>query len=706
MTQHTYTLTERTAIEAESSVGNWPEAYLLAAQYAEMGGADPNVVAWLRGAASANDGHGAPSDFIRAYTAAQYMTRYGGIFNDFQVVSDEIAENVIDSILSPPYKSPTIEDIIADDIGPSAAIIFGGEADGWAGNPILLGLGQAGPLYNNILHDAGPETGDTYDALALIKFTTQDLSDLFSLAISDLDALGSNVLTVAAGIASVGVYIADAYGAVETATLLTKNIILGRVNSGDELISSLGDDIIHGGFGNDTIFANFGADLFDGGVGDDRVDYGLVSSGVAVLIDPELGGANHIATVVGEGWDELYNIEQVIGTDDDDLFQIATLVDLPLSIDGADGSDTLDVSTATEAATFDLVTGIVEVGAHEVEVANFQKYVGSDFDDSFRLNDAAEEVNAGRGDDSVKLSGGTLVSAATLDGGDGTDTVSFEALNSGIIGTFESGAFEFGSYMIENFERIRGTEYADVLTNLDNGYALDGGGGDDLLTASDDGDALYGGAGNDQLTGGDGTDFLFGDDGNDTLDGAGGSDWIDGGAGDDTFYLRQDTLARDFAGQNTYVLGTHSAMGSGSTELILDGVDLVGRDIDYSAPRIIDYSGESSVNYGGSIFTTFTVMSDESVSVDQVDHHYRVGTTNTGYDFFIDSFEMHYFDEITEEETITDFNVVHITSDIDAYWDGELGLQQRIDLLEDSVITSFIVEDPWWGSVGISVEYA
>lgn len=159
-----------------------------------------------------------------------------------------------------------------------------------------------------------------------------------------------------------------------------------------------------------------------------------------------------------------------------------------------------------------------------------------------------------------------------LDGGLGSDSVSFSLSTSGVIVSLQDGTAQavdkesasgFGDKSLTSIENVVGTEQADQLI------------GDDFQNyiAGDDGD--------DQLIGGAGDDYLIGGIGNDTLT---------GGAGDDQFvyYLNaaapigSDTIT-DFAAEedNIYLIGynenalvrTLNSLGDDVIELLEDDPD-------------------------------------------------------------------------------------------------------------------------------------
>ncbi len=76
-------------------------------------------------------------------------------------------------------------------------------------------------------------------------------------------------------------------------------------------------------------------------------------------------------------------------------------------------------------------------------------------------------------------------------------------------------------------DRIRGTQWDDVIT---------AGSGNDRVTAGAGNDTVCGGAGNDWLNGGRNNDTIVGNSGDDTLKGDAGRDALIGGAGDDLLF--------------------------------------------------------------------------------------------------------------------------------------------------------------------------
>ncbi len=99
----------------------------------------------------------------------------------------------------------------------------------------------------------------------------------------------------------------------------------------------------------------------------------------------------------------------------------------------------------------------------------------------------------------------------SFDGGDGSDTYSAEAAESGAsIDLAQEAAFVRFSTpeRIASIENVRGSDFGDEILGDGNPNRIDGLGGDD---------AIDGGFGDDTISGGAGTNTLFGNDGIDTL---------------------------------------------------------------------------------------------------------------------------------------------------------------------------------------------
>jgi Ca2+-binding RTX toxin-like protein len=92
----------------------------------------------------------------------------------------------------------------------------------------------------------------------------------------------------------------------------SKNTLDGGVGN-DVLDAGAGNDTLLGGAGTDILIGGLGTDTMNGGTGDDLVDYTDAAAGF-VNINLNTGKAT------GDGSDTLISIEDVVGSDGDDIF--------------------------------------------------------------------------------------------------------------------------------------------------------------------------------------------------------------------------------------------------------------------------------------------------------------------------------------------------------------------------------------------------
>jgi uncharacterized delta-60 repeat protein len=141
-------------------------------------------------------------------------------------------------------------------------------------------------------------------------------------------------------------------------------------------------------------------------------------------------------------------------------------------------------------------------------------------------------VDAGGGNDGVRVDAGTFAAAATLLGGPGDDFLTGgpgdDRLDGGpgndrLFGDAWTEPDPTGSHTGDDV--LLGGDGPDELRGGDGNDTLDGGAGDDSLSGEGNG---LGTGGDDSLRGGDGDDLLAGDGGDDTLDGGAGDDVLEG----------------------------------------------------------------------------------------------------------------------------------------------------------------------------------
>lgn len=252
--------------------------------------------------------------------------------------------------------------------------------------------------------------------------------------------------------------------------------------AGADLISGLaGNDVLNGLGGNDTLRGGFGNDRLDGGIGTDIASWLDITGGgvTASLLSNSASGAG--------GTDMLLNIENLEGSNQNDTLTGNANANTLWGRNGNDnlqggggndvlqggaGSDTVDGGAGTDTVSYEdagagidlslAITGAQNTnGSGSDRVTNVENVTGSNFDDNFQGNDAANTILGGGSTDNIDgdtyaLSG----SGDLLDGGAGDDNI----------------------------------------------Y---GRGGNDTLRGGDGADWLEGQAGNDALTGGGGADQFW-----------------------------------------------------------------------------------------------------------------------------------------------------------------------------------------------------
>ena len=381
----------------------------------------------------------------------------------------------------------------------------------------------------------------------------------------------------------------------------------------DYLEGGAGEDMIAGGEGDDELEGGAGADTLDGGEDDDSADYGGSDAGVTV----------NLATGTGQGGDAegdtLTGIENLIGSDHADLLIGNTARNLIMGgkgddwddpttaaiegglfggngfdeIHGGDGNDYIvgsppDPNPATPDSHDTLYGGkgddliingsagwdrpwidsgtpnrrLVGVTADDVTKPGDPYLLGDgalDLSNEQDLN-AKNVINGGLfgGDGNDTLISG--VGPDFLDGGSGSDTVSYEdsdgAVTVDLAATRTHGTATGGDASIPE---VQLTLIEDP--NDDNDY-------DHLSDAIEilvEIENVIGSAENDSITGDSLSNMLNGGGGNDTLEGGAGNDWLDGGAGADLLTGGEDA--------DTFVFGD----GDTVTDFE-DGSDLINID--------------------------------------------------------------------------------------------------------------------------------
>ncbi len=290
----------------------------------------------------------------------------------------------------------------------------------------------------------------------------------------------------------------------------------------DLLYGSAEADILRGQENNDTIIGGLGGDIIDGGRDRDTIVYATSDSGVTV--DIAIGGNGSASTGTGSD-DALFNVENVIGSDGNDVITGSQYTNLIRGgegndiIDGAFGRDTIEGDQGNDTilggASDDIISGNEGEDVLFGGTGDDIVYGGEDRDQLFG-NDGVDELIAGSGNDYVNGGAGNDI----LWGGLGNDTI-------------EGGAGEDSLRGGHDNDILRGGAQDDGLFGEQGSDDLYGDGGNDYLNGDAGDDQLFGGSGDDVLEGAAGDDDLWGDSGDDVLNGGAGDDNLYGGSGSD-----------------------------------------------------------------------------------------------------------------------------------------------------------------------------
>lgn len=294
---------------------------------------------------------------------------------------------------------------------------------------------------------------------------------------------------------------AESFGQVGSITGTSGNDVLNGTSANDTINALAGNDLINGSAGNDTI---------DGGADTDTISYAASGSGVTVNLTTNVHSGGDAAG------DTLSNIENIIGSASVDTLTARALGSVLEggaggdTITGGAGIDTVSYASSSAAVTVALNSSSNTGGDAAGDVlSGLENIIGSNYDDNFTGTSSANEIN----------------------GGSGTDTVSYASSSAGVTvnltlsGVQTSTGDASGDKLI-SIERIIGSALTDNLTALATGSILDGGAGTDTLNGGNGIDTLIGGSGVDTINGGDGDDSITGGTGGDIINGGNGIDTV------------------------------------------------------------------------------------------------------------------------------------------------------------------------------------
>ncbi|MBY0336295.1 MAG: FG-GAP-like repeat-containing protein [Acetobacteraceae bacterium] len=320
----------------------------------------------------------------------------------------------------------------------------------------------------------------------------------------------------------------------------------------DRLFGNAGDDTIEGGVGNDAM---------DGGAGNDMAGYAGATAGVAVSL--ALATAQN---TVGAGTDTLIGIESLLGSAFNDTLTGSAGDN---TIEGGAGNDAASYAGAATGVTVSLALALAQntAGAGTDTLSNFERLLGSAFNDTLTGNSGVNTLTGGAGNDALNGGAGN----DNLLGGLGIDTAVFSGTRAANplnkangAGWAVSGGVPNGSDLLLSVERV---QFDDGTVNI--GFARS-----EDMAGRGHGDILY-----QNLAGGwlyrwqmQGTDRTA-----EAALGGPGANWVVAGKGDFNADLNADILWRNTSTGQLYVwlMNGGAKLGEGSVGTLNAG-EVVG----------------------------------------------------------------------------------------------------------------------------------
>ena len=273
---------------------------------------------------------------------------------------------------------------------------------------------------------------------------------------------------------------------------------------GDILRGSTIANTLEGGIGADQLWGNQGDDSLIGGIGADTYWYGILDGSDTIVASDVTNNSVDKVMLNGVNYNQLT------------FARINGEADLQITI-GGDTTNTLVLQTwgtqtnsqrvnafMTADLTFGLALGQAAVATSlgGTSLADYI-YMGS-LNDTIAGSAGADSIYALAGDDSVDY----RATAAIVDGGDGTDTITAAAATAAV--DIDLRNVDATRTAFTSIEYVLGSSYNDTLRGTSLAETLAGGSG---------ADAMWGAAGNDELAGGAGADTYWfgGGDGADTI---------------------------------------------------------------------------------------------------------------------------------------------------------------------------------------------
>ncbi|MGD1700212.1 calcium-binding protein [Dapis sp. BLCC M229] len=300
-----------------------------------------------------------------------------------------------------------------------------------------------------------------------------------------------------------------------------------EIAENDELRGFNGNDIFYGGAGNNYIY---------GGNDSDTSSYIHSTNAISVDLSSTTNDSNGTYASASNGFggtDKLYNIENIVGSDNADNIEgdnndnILSTGRGNYSVD-ENGND-VQLNTPLETMGSDTLTGN---GGDDTFVLSGGNHTITDYTVDF-VNNEVDKIQVDI-KEYFEPSGNQEISLDyTLSGGDLTLEFSGEQ-----VATLNNISSSDVVTILKNIDLIGKEDFTGANRVVD---VLIGTESDDSLKAFGYDDYVSGGAGNDTLTGNGGEDVMFGGEGTDRLEGMNQDDILIGGYGNDTFVFNKST---------------------------------------------------------------------------------------------------------------------------------------------------------------------
>ena len=280
--------------------------------------------------------------------------------------------------------------------------------------------------------------------------------------------------------------------------------LTGRADS-DGYLTILGDRVkgvegLTGSAHDDTLTGNSSDNVLSGGMGDDTLD--------------GMAGAD---TLVGGAGDDTYMLE--VGASD------GKSVDTVTEAATGGGSDTLIYVLARGATAGVGRTGGTDLANAQDIPANVERVVGTDQDDFFDLRDHYS-APSGQAGVTVELGDGTGGMAQRADGGNGPDTILGGDAWDLMFGRDGNDSLVGGAGLNQLYGDDGNDTLTSTSLSSTGAGTLDGGAGNDTITGGANVDNIDGGPGNDVINAGGGADSITGGAGDTITGGPGADTFI------------------------------------------------------------------------------------------------------------------------------------------------------------------------------------